>query len=256
MIIVNNSELIISSYKFRYRYILVSNVLSKQRDDSFLQSLSWWIYPHRTLLNNVLATLIIDLRFPFIEEIAIMFYNQVDRYIICMCFTLLFVIGFIGYGTFLLVVALIDQMRTRTNFYLANSVIADIIFIVAVVYENFITFLLSPEVKTLAYYTPVGCGAMFTAIYGSHFRSVALMILVALDRYLAICKPLKHRLIVAKGHPGGKSPVGAFRRVEALQFFHVFKTILIVSLRRDEMLTWLIFHPFGNLSDNNWRHFY
>ena len=36
-------------------------------------------------------------------------------------------------------------------------------------------------------------------------------------------------------------------------FFHVFKTILIVSLRRNKMLTWLIFHLFGNLSDNNWR---
>ena len=41
------------------------------------------------------------------------------------------------------------------------------------------------------------------------------------------------------------------KRVEALQFFHVFKTICIISLRRDEMLTWLIFHLFGNLSDNN-----
>ena len=50
---------------------------------------------------------------------------------------------------------------------------------------------------------------------------------------------------------GGKSPVGAYKRVEALQCFHVFKTILIVSLRRDETLTWLIFHLFGNLSDNN-----
>ena len=50
---------------------------------------------------------------------------------------------------------------------------------------------------------------------------------------------------------GGKSPVGAYKRVEALQFFHVFKTILIVSIRRDEMLTWLIFHLFGNLSDTN-----
>ena len=54
----------------------------------------------------------------------------------------------------------------------------------------------------------------------------------------------------------GKSPVGAYKRVEALQFLVFFKTILIVSLRRDEMLTWLIFHLFGNLSDNNWRQFY
>ena len=55
---------------------------------------------------------------------------------------------------------------------------------------------------------------------------------------------------------GGMSPVGAYKRVEALQVFHVFKTILIASLKRDEMLTWLIFHLFGNLSDNNWRQFY
>ena len=58
---------------------------------------------------------------------------------------------------------------------------------------------------------------------------------------------------------GGKSPVGEYKRVEALQFFFFFffffmfakKKNLIVSPRRDKMLTWLIFHLFGNLSDNN-----
>ena len=34
-------------------------------------------------------------------------------------------------------------------------------------------------------------------------------------------------------------------------FFSCFKTIQIVSYRRDEALIWLIFHLFGNLSDNN-----
>ena len=65
---------------------------------------------------------------------------------------------------------------------------------------------------------------------------------------------------VKKGY-GDKSKVashqlGAYKRVEALQFFQVFKTILIVSLRRDEPLTWLIFYLFGNLSDKYWRQFY
>ena len=50
---------------------------------------------------------------------------------------------------------------------------------------------------------------------------------------------------------GDKSPVGVCKRVEALQVFHVFKTILIVSYRRDEVLIWLIFHLFGTLFDNN-----
>ena len=49
----------------------------------------------------------------------------------------------------------------------------------------------------------------------------------------------------------GKSPVGVCDRVEALQFFSCFQNILIVSYRRDEVLIWLIFHLFGNLSDNN-----
>ena len=49
----------------------------------------------------------------------------------------------------------------------------------------------------------------------------------------------------------GESPVDVYKRVEKLQVFHVFKTILIVSQRRDAVLTWLIFHLFGNLSDNN-----
>ena len=39
--------------------------------------------------------------------------------------------------------------------------------------------------------------------------------------------------------------------VEALQFFHVFKIILILSQGRGKVRTWLIFHLFGNLSDKN-----
>ena len=35
----------------------------------------------------------------------------------------------------------------------------------------------------------------------------------------------------------------------ALQFSHVFKTILFVSEDRGKVLTWLIFHLFGNLTD-------
>ena len=54
----------------------------------------------------------------------------------------------------------------------------------------------------------------------------------------SISKPLEGYLyFVVDIILGGKSPVGAYKRVEALQFFHVFKTILVVSLRRDEMLT-------------------
>ena len=37
---------------------------------------------------------------------------------------------------------------------------------------------------------------------------------------------------------GGKSPLGVGKRVEALQFFHVFKTILIVSYDTEGMKCW------------------
>ncbi|XP_072022958.1 thyrotropin-releasing hormone receptor-like [Amphiura filiformis] len=141
---------------------------------------------------------IIDLRFANPKDISAWFYTQADRYIILVCFPLLFIFGVIGNGAFLLVVAFIEEMRTKTNFYLVNLAVADLIFILAEVYENLITHLISPTVKSLSYNTPVGCGLMFTAIFGSHFASVAFMVLLALERYLAICKPLKHRMLVAK----------------------------------------------------------
>ena len=68
--------------------------------------------------------------------------------------------------------------------------------------------------------------------------------------------PVNHREELGTG---GKSPVqlvhiNGWRRYS---FFLFSKQFLSYHwLRRNEMLIWLIFHLFGNLSDNNWRQYH
>ena len=50
---------------------------------------------------------------------------------------------------------------------------------------------------------------------------------------------------------GGKSPVGVYKKGGGVTVFLCFQNNSYRVIRRDEVFTWLIFHLFGNLSDNN-----
>ena len=126
------------------------------------------------------------------------FYTSSERLVILVFYPILFLFGLIGNLTFLLIVVKIPSMQTFTNIYLANLAVADILFILTSTYNIFCGFLISPTIKTWPYFSSAGCTTVTGGIYLSLYSSTFLILLVSTERYLAICRALKHRLMASK----------------------------------------------------------
>ncbi|XP_072022745.1 olfactory receptor 2T3-like [Amphiura filiformis] len=132
-------------------------------------------------------------------KISSLLYSSTERRIILTLYPISLMIGLTGNIAFLIVLACLPHMRTITNFYLGNLAVADIIFLCSLSYEVLVAYILSPVVKTVPYTSSLGCGLNTAVKYTSHIASVGLIFLVTLERYYGICKPLQHRMVVAKG---------------------------------------------------------
>ena len=142
---------------------------------------------------------ILDLQFASDEHLDKMMYSSTEETIILSLYPTSLFVGLAGNLAFLAVIAFMPEMRTITNAYLGNLAVADMIFLCALNYDVLIGFLLSPIVKMKPYWSSFGCGFRVYIQFTAHVTIVGLILLVTLERYLGICKPLKHRVIVAKG---------------------------------------------------------
>ena len=85
-------------------------------------------------------------------------------------------------------------MRTMTNFYLGNLAFSDVGFLVTMLTRHTWTYIkLAPIEHGIAWASPFGCTVPYVVTYCLHYSSVFLVTLVTLERYFAICYPLKHR---------------------------------------------------------------
>ncbi|XP_072047106.1 neuromedin-U receptor 2-like [Amphiura filiformis] len=104
-------------------------------------------------------------------------------------------IGIVSNGTFLVVVFRIRCMWTKTNAYLSNLAISDIIFLVFAVLDKIRRHASSPVSYDQSHMGPVGCSLWLLIVDFSYFASLSLVSLVSLEKYYAICTPVEHRLL-------------------------------------------------------------
>ena len=142
---------------------------------------------------------ILDLRQATDEVIAGFLYSSTEMLIILTLYPTALTVGFVGNIAFLAVIALVPEMRTITNTYLGNLAIADMVFLATLNYDVLMGFLLSPSVKMKPYWSSFGCGFRVGLQFTAHVAIVGIILLVTMERYFGICKPLMHRAIVAKG---------------------------------------------------------
>ncbi|XP_072039801.1 galanin receptor 2a-like [Amphiura filiformis] len=148
------------------------------------------------------------------------FFSENEKFVILIFFPILMTFGTVGNVAFLVVVAKIPEMRTITNTYLANLAVCDLLFIGTMVYDIFVAYLQSPDLKSIPVNTSLGCGTLYGVLYIAHFTSLCIVVLVSFERYLAICHPLQHRVVAAKGR--------TYKLLIAAWIFGIFYTGLIV----------------------------
>ena len=144
--------------------------------------------PNSTLLN---------LYFDSDEAIEAFLYSKLDKIIIRTVSPFIIALGLMTNCAFLFTLAMVREMRTYTNVYLANLAFADLFFMFNMAWGY--TYLGTTNFRNeAAGYTTAGCVTAVVATYVPYFASLGLITVVGVERFLAICHPLKYRLMATK----------------------------------------------------------
>ena len=111
------------------------------------------------------------------------------------------ILGFFGVtlnACFLVMLFRDKDMRTITNFYLANLAVADSIFLAYNSILELISLYATPYSSDRAFTGQYGCIYHSIIYYTTFYVALFLVTLVSMDRFLAICHPLSHRKIAGK----------------------------------------------------------
>ena len=126
------------------------------------------------------------------------FYDSGEALLITMVMPCILVLGLCCNVAFLFVVYRVPWMRTIPNTYLFNLAIADTLFLLVAVGEKLFRFGSSPYHDDWAPVGTTGCVLVPAVMSCCYYTSISLVSLVSLERFDAICRPLKHRQFSSK----------------------------------------------------------
>ncbi|XP_072021920.1 growth hormone secretagogue receptor type 1-like [Amphiura filiformis] len=130
------------------------------------------------------------------EKILNAFYKQHNYVLKFYLSPLVALLGILMNLTFLFVLARVRDMRTVTNVYLGNLAVADAMFLITSAVDLLKTWQSNTGLLlNHPYYTNAQCISFNLSIKLTFYGSVCMITLVAFERYMAICHPLKHRMV-------------------------------------------------------------
>ena len=99
---------------------------------------------------------------------------------------------------FIIVVLKNPSMRTVTNAYLTCLALSDILFSSHSALINFVAWYMTPYADDYVFMGTSGCIANTLITKVTYFFSIFIVTIVSFDRFMAICHPLKHRMMIGK----------------------------------------------------------
>ncbi|XP_038052499.1 neuromedin-U receptor 2-like [Patiria miniata] len=131
-------------------------------------------------------------------------YDSVQSALVTIVYPCICLFGILTNSIFLLTVIRVPYMKSITNIYLSNLAVSDIMFLSTA----FLTgaglslwkYLSKPVTTDFSIFGGV-LGCLITQALNStpFFASTLLVTVVAVERYLAICRPIEHRKINSRG---------------------------------------------------------
>ena len=126
-------------------------------------------------------------------------YTSTEDLMFTVILPLLLFIGISANSAFIFVVSRVKTMQTITNAYLTNLSATDLIFVgisCCVYIANYAHSRVRDDVKFSSW---MGCLGMWFGIMTTYFTSLVTITLVTVEKYSALCHPLRHMTINGKG---------------------------------------------------------
>ena len=129
------------------------------------------------------------------NEVEDLFWSQSDKLVITVVMPLVVFIGISGNGFFLYTVARIAEMRTLSNVFLSSLAIIDMQICLGVLI-TYTSLYATSELKLnfQVFQSSVGCICLYFYAYAFGYCEMVNVTLVAVEQYLAVCRPLKNRV--------------------------------------------------------------
>ncbi|XP_071790307.1 thyrotropin-releasing hormone receptor-like [Asterias amurensis] len=117
--------------------------------------------------------------------------NSSTNMIVLATMFIILAVGVPGNLAFIYLIYRVKHMRNATNMYLTSLAVVDLTFLSITIFTYYFYFT-SPVRTHLTTAKIVGCIGAFCMPYVTYFVSVANVTLVSLDKYNAICSPIKY----------------------------------------------------------------
>ena len=120
-------------------------------------------------------------------------YGSMDKYLMTIIIPVVSLIGVIGNGVFLYMCFTVPEIRAAIiTIYLANLAVCDLLFLLS---ANiwYVIIVLNTEVNIeFPLHSSIECALSVISVNWWYYTSIGLITLITIERYLAVCHPVKH----------------------------------------------------------------
>ncbi len=124
------------------------------------------------------------------EAISLSLHTKKELIVSLQLMPVVIVVGVLLNAIFIFVVYRVGYMRTSTNMYLISLAISDSLFLITGFGRSFVKTMISPLRDAQPTGRP-GCLLFKVLASASYFASLFVITLVILEKYYAVCKPMK-----------------------------------------------------------------